>query len=617
MKTKHTLIKCITLLALLLLALNSSLLTAFAQGTVFTYQGRLNDGNNPANGVYDLRFAIYDARANGNQAGSAVTNFATGATNGLFTVALNFGGIFTGTNYWLDIGVRTNGAGMFAGLTPRQPVTPTPYAIFANSASNLLGTLPTAQLSGTLSASQLSGVAGAATNFTGNLNGDVTGTQSATVVSFVSGQSAANVAAGASAANAATNSATPNTIVKRDAAASFSATNLTLNGALNLPATMPRINSGAGLLLLLDAVTNFFVGPGAGNLAVVSTGNTGLGYQALHSDSSGSENTAVGYQAYYSGAGSFNTAVGNRAISLNGNGSENTAVGDGALYTGGGNYNTAVGTVALYTNSTGGNNTAVGDDALYANTSGGSNTGIGSGALIENTTGIGNTALGFVALEGNTNGNDNIAIGVHALDNNTRGSFNIAIGYQAGTAIIAGNNNIEIGNSGTSGDTNTIRIGTQNTQTNTFIAGIYGATAASGVQVFVNPSGQLGTLTSSERFKQNIRGMGDESDVLLALRPVAFQYKPDVDPQGLLQFGLIAEEVDKVAPGLVARDDKNQIYTVRYQAVDAMLLNEFLKQHQKITGQNEEIQTLKQQNDSLEKRLKELEATVKSLMKNK
>ena len=178
--------------------------------------------------------------------------------------------------------------------------------------------------------------------------------------------------------------------------------------------------------------------------------------------------------------------------------------------------------------------------------------------------------------------------------------------------------NIDIGNYAFSGENQTTRIG--EFQTNCFIAGIYGSTVASGVEVYVNSNGQLGTMTSSARFKQNIHSMNDASDVLLALHPVTFQYNKDLDPQGTPQFGLVAEEVEKVDPDLVARDNEGKTYTVRYQAINAMLLNEFLKQHQKVEEQDTEIETLKAKADkvdALEKQLDELEAAVKQLAASK
>src|ERR1017187_183463 len=196
-------------------------LAAGAQGTAFTYNGRLDDGGSPASGIYDLRFAIYDALTGGTQQGVLVTNAATAVSNGLFTVTLDFGaGIFNGASRWLELGVRTNGGGAFGLLTPRQAVTPTPYAIYSANAASA-GTAASATTATT------------ANNFSGALAGDVTGTQGATVVATVGGQPAANVASGATAANAATNVNMPGTLVTRDGSGNFSAGTITANLAGN------------------------------------------------------------------------------------------------------------------------------------------------------------------------------------------------------------------------------------------------------------------------------------------------------------------------------------------------------------------------------------------------
>jgi hypothetical protein len=214
---------------------------------------------------------------------------------------------------------------------------------------------------------------------------------------------------------------------------------------------------------------------------------------------------------------------------------------------------------------------------------GSQNVGIGSAALASNTTGGGNTANGVGALFSNTNGNNNIALGTFA-----------------GANLTTGDNNIDIGNGGVDGDSGTMRIGTPFEHTNAYIAGIWGVTLPYGVAVYVNPAGQLGTLTSSARFKQDIRKMGEASESLLALQPVTFHYKTEIDPRGTPQFGLVAEEVEKVDPALVARDVEGRPYSVRYEAVNAMLLNEFIKQHHKVTEQAAEIADLKERLEALE-----------------
>src|SRR5437763_1314034 len=203
----------------------------------------------------------------------------------------------------------------------------------------------------------------------------------------------------------------------------------------------------------------------------------------------------------------------------------------------------------------------------------------------------GNTAEGDGALSSVTTGFSNTANGSSALFSNTTGSSNIALGVSAGQNLTTGNNNIDIGNPGVAAEANTIRIGTVGTQTKTFIAGISGA-GVTGVAVKVNAAGQLGTAPSSERFKDAIKPMDKASEAVLALKPVTFHYKKELDPDGTPQFGLIAEEVAKVNPDLVARDDQGKIYTVRYDAVNAMLLNEFLKEHSKVEELKKQVERL-------------------------
>ena len=279
----------------------------------------------------------------------------------------------------------------------------------------------------------------------------------------------------------------------------------------------------------------------------------------------------------------LNTAEGTDALFSLTTGSGNTAAGFDTLYDNTtGNLNTAAGANALFSNTTGVENTAIGFDALNINTTGNHNTATGVFVLGINSTGNNNTADGYGALFHNTIGNSNTAIGRHALFKNTIGDENIALGVSAGSALTIGNNNIDIGNGGLAGEANTIRIGATGTQTNTYIAGISGVTVAGGVGVIVDANGHLGTVVSSERFKDSIKPMDKASEAILALKPVSFSYKHELDPAGIPQFGLVAEEVEKVNPDLVARDEQGKPYTVRYEAVNAMLLNEFLKEHAKV-----------------------------------
>jgi hypothetical protein len=257
-------------------------------------------------------------------------------------------------------------------------------------------------------------------------------------------------------------------------------------------------------------------------------------------------------------------------------------------------------------NTTGGSNTANGWGALFSNTTGDFNTASGLQALAGNTAGTFNVANGVDALLANTTGFQNTATGAGALTFNTTGHDNIALGFNAGIQISTGANNIDIGSEGHVADSNTIRIGTVGTQTATFIAGIHGATASGGVAVYVNSSGQLGTLTSSARFKDDIKPMENASESILALKPVTFRYKKGIDPARTSQFGLVAEDVEKVNPALVARDKEGKPYSVRYDQVNAMLLNEFLKEHSTVQELKKEVAAL---TEGLQKVSAQLEAS--------
>ena len=247
----------------------------------------------------------------------------------------------------------------------------------------------------------------------------------------------------------------------------------------------------------------------------------------------------------------------------------------------------------------------------------GDNTATGFQALRFNTTGSNNTATGFDALANNRTGHDNMAEGFQALLHST-GSNNIGLGSNAGANLTTGSNNIDIGANvpGNAGEANTIRIGKSGTQQKTFVAGIYGKTVASGVGVIINSNGQLGTMQSSARFKDDIKPMDEASEVLLKLKPVTFHYKEELDPEKIPQFGLIAEEVEKVNPALVARDEDGKVATVRYEAVNAMLLNEFLKENQKV--QKLEWTVAKQESDfkaTLAQQQKQIEALTATVRK--
>jgi Chaperone of endosialidase len=273
--------------------------------------------------------------------------------------------------------------------------------------------------------------------------------------------------------------------------------------------------------------------------------------------------------------------------------------------------NTALGDDALFGITTGVFNTAIGFNALFFNSTGFNNTAVGSDALQGNTTGSANTATGVAALHNNTTGTVNTAIGVAALDRNTIGSNNIAVGAGAGGSLNTGDNNIDIGNPGADREANTIRIGTQGIQTATFVAGVNGG-AVIGQAVKANDAGQIGTAPSSKRFKDEITPMDNASEAILALKPVAFRYKKDLDPDRTLQFGLVAEDVEKVSRDLVFRDAEGKVYSVRYEAVNAMLLNEFLKEHRKNDEQEATITRMQKQIETLATGLQKVNAQLEA-----
>jgi hypothetical protein len=327
-------------------------------------------------------------------------------------------------------------------------------------------------------------------------------------------------------------------------------------------------------------------------------GNTATGIDALYSNTTANYNTASGNAALFSNTtGSGNTASGNAALYFNTTGADNTASGNAALsFNTTGADNTASGYQALDFNTTGSNNTASGYQALYSNTTGSSNTASGDDALLNNTTGSNNTASGAGALYNNTTASYNTASGVGALQDNTTGNNNIAIGYAAATNVSGGNgNNIHIGSQGSSGDSGAIRIGTSGTQTSFFVAGVSGVTTGqnNAVPVLIDSNGQLGTVSSSRRYKEDIQNMGDASQGLMRLRPVTFRYKqPFDDGSKPIQYGLIAEEVAEVYPDLVARSADGQIETVKYQVLDPMLINEVQRQHAEAHRQQAKIRDL-------------------------
>jgi trimeric autotransporter adhesin len=370
--------------------------------------------------------------------------------------------------------------------------------------------------------------------------------------------------------------------------------------------------------------------------------NTAEGQNALFSRTTAVWNTALGaFTLFGDTTGNGNTAVGINGLRNNVTGEFNTAVGLNALYFNNGNpanleasFNSAFGTYALFHNTTGFQNCAFGAYALFSNNTGPYNTAFGESALLSNTTGYSNTAIGAYTLENNTgslntavgvnalgtngNGTQNTATGASVLTSNTIGNSNTAMGHHALLSNDTGGNNTAIGvgalGANTSGGANTalgfgaganVTTGSFNVYIGTDVGGVtneVGHTYVSNISSTVQPPGGnveyvtinldtklLGHSSSSRRYKEDIKPMTNASDALYRLKPVTYRYRKEIDPNQAAAFGLIAEEVGEVNPALVARNPKGQPESVHYEMVNAMLLNEFLKEHKKVEEQACEI----------------------------
>ncbi len=367
----------------------------------------------------------------------------------------------------------------------------------------------------------------------------------------------------------------------------------------------------------------------AGNEA--GSDNTAFGANALYINAVGNENTASGFYALYSNYyGSFNTANGGNALYSNISGQGNTASGFNALYASTSDYNTASGFYALYSgktvsrnnaigaftmyNTNGDDNDAMGYAAMYGNTTGKLNNAVGNFALYYLNTGTNNNAFGYGALYGNSEGSNNIGVGMYALEYN-EGNNNIAIGSYAGANLTNGSGNIDIASRGVAGESSVIRIGAASAQLAVYVAGIANSKVTGGA-VYVTSAGQLGVMASSERYKTAIAAMGANSAKLLQLRPVTFRLK--TDPDGVPQYGLIAEEVAKIYPELVIRDAAGTIEGLRYEELAPMMLNEMQEERRaamiqkralddKIATQGAQLQDMKHELAQMQLALKRLQ----------
>jgi hypothetical protein len=389
-----------------------------------------------------------------------------------------------------------------------------------------------------------------------------------------------------------TSANTPNAVVRRDGTGSFAAQVISMtDGVLsgNLILSTDPSSSTAGIIMKDSnrfihnfGTNNTFMGINAGNFTTSGTGNnTGIGTNALTANTTGIQNTAVGTNALNANTiGTDNVAIGSAALTASITASFNSAVGSGAM------QNTTIGI----------NNLAVGYHALFTNNIGAQNTAVGSNALVVNTTGANNTALGY-----------------NALPVVTTGSTNIAIGSGAGGTLTTGSGNIYINaNAGSTTEANTIRIGTS--QTTCYIQGIVGVNVGTSAAVRVNnATGQLGTINSSIRFKHDVKDMDDASKNVLDLRPVTFAYNDD--PSEMIQYGLIAEEVNETFPNLVVRDRENLPLTVQYEVLPILLLNEMKKQQTTINDLANQVEAMNIAMNSLQAQIQEFMARVKNVEK--
>ena len=395
--------------------------------------------------------------------------------------------------------------------------------------------------------------------------------------------SGANVAEGGAGALMSLTTGTNNTALGSEALKSLTTGKQnTATGAQALKVNTGNENTADGFQALNNNTTGFL--------------NTATGWRALFQNASGVANTALGSAALYNNTASGNTAVGSEALRNNITGQDNTAVGISALasnnpdpdFVGTGDDNTAVGSVALANNRDGYENTGIGSNALFANIHGHSNTAVGNDALSSNRgselTGHDNTAVGDGALADATTGNGNVAVGSDTGKFVTVGTFNTFVGTGAGRNITNASSVICIGDD----------VDGANVSHSCYIGNINGQPAIGGEQVFITTDGKLGTLNvaSAARFKDDIKPMDKASEAILALQPVTFRYKKEFDPKAIPQFGLVAEDVVKVNPDLVKRDRDGKLQTVRYEAVNAMLLNEFLKEHRTVQELKKEVAAL-------------------------
>lgn len=572
----------------------------------------------PLTGTVAVTFALYDQQDGGTPSWSETQNMEVDA-QGRYTVLLGaassaglpaelFG---SSDGRWLGVRVLAPGNAEL----PRVRWVSVPYALKAADAETLGGRPLSSFLMAPEAQSGANPVTAAPSAANSPLASTVTGTGAAGFIAkFTTATTLGDSVIFEKTGNIGLGTTSP--ISKLSVVGNITATgSIAAGGILSLPKTTSTavgvLNVGGVRFLHSFGGFNTFVGAAAGNMTMTGSDNTAVGNSALSSNTTGHNNASFGPSALGSNTTGFsNSAFGSGTLFANSTGSRNSAFGDGSLlFNTTGTDNSAFGFNALLHNSTGLSNAGFGSGALNANTTGSFNAAFGMFALAFNTGGEHNTAMGYQALYSRTSGAFNVAVGERALLNLTSGDANIAIGSGVGHNLTSGTQNIYLGSIQTaSSESYTIRIGDVISQTAIFIAGIAGQTIASGTAVFINNAGQLGTITSSQRYKNDISDMDAESDLLMKLRPVAFYYKPELDDTHTRQYGLVAEEVAKIAPQLVAFDKDGAPQTVRYHFVNAMLLNEVQKQRQLLEEQRQASDKQQGTIKDLNARLAKLEA---------
>jgi hypothetical protein len=583
-------------------------------GTAFTYQGRLIDNNQPADGLYDFQFRMFDDETVGNQLGLDFNKPDTQVNDGYFTVELDFGNVFDGNAIWLEIGVRPgeqNDPNAYTTLIPRQKITPTPYAIYARNGSGAGGSL------WQVSDSNIYYNAG-------NVGIGTTTPSSPLTIKTISGPEIEFASSGFNAdimANVAfkvgTTTSQPfyvitNNIYQMTVDSSgnvgIGTTNpsakLDISGDINTIG--PYKMNGDTILSWDSSKTNLFVGKGIGEYLTSGGNNVALGSDALHSNEDGCGNCAIGNSALYNNTSAYyNTAVGYQALYTNTEGRYNCAIGNSAIYSNlTGNSNSAIGDSALWYNTSGSGNVALGAAAMYRNTTGGDNVGVGSNALADNTTGARNTAMGWWALVNNVAGSYNTIIGGYSAYNATGGSNNTFLGYQTGYST-TGNSNVFLGYKAGYSQTGSNKLYIANSDVNNLIYGDFSnrrvginTTNPGTYTLYVNGTAYAtGGWTGSDlRFKQNIERIDSPIDKVMNIKGVSFEwkrseYKDKGFPEGR-HYGVVAQDVEQTLPEIV-REGPDGEKAVSYTELVPILTEAIKEQQKQIESLRSEVKALK------------------------